>query len=123
MIKVKKSSLFGVVKHMMKTGMLICIIFVGMSIGGMFVDYKKTNDGNFIDFMFHKEEAEWMSYEQPPSWFVEKTRLYNNTVRIVWFSLFFYAMFEIFSYFEKPDKHWFRYMKKRLDKIKVDKDD
>lgn len=102
------ANIWEVLKQMMKVGMLICLIFVFMSYWGMYKDYKHdTPEGSFVSFMSHTEEAEWDTLkEEAPVSFTKKVNLYNKTVRVIWFVLFFYVMFEIFSYKENPDEHW-----------------
>jgi len=120
--KIKKLSLWGVLKQMMKAGMLICLIFVGMRVGGMYVDYKQDNpEGGVIDFVTHQEQDVYDKfYEKPDPAFVEKVRLFNETLRVVWFSLFFFVMFEIFDYKDNPKEHWSRIITDRLKKIKLE---
>ena len=100
-------NIYGVIKQMMKAAMFISLIFVFMNWGALFIDYKHNNpDGTFATFLTHKEFAEWDNYLPPPPKFIRTVQLYNNTTKSIWFVLFFFVMFELFSYKEYPQKYW-----------------
>ena len=94
----KKLSIWGVGKLAMKAGLLITLIFVGMNVGALYVDYKEDNpEGNLVSFFLHEEVEEYNQlYGAPSPEFVNKVDMYYKTTRSIWFALFFFSMFENF---------------------------
>ncbi len=115
-----KLNKWGVFKQMMKAGMLICLVMAGLQLGSMYVKYKSDNpEGNIISFITHEDRTKYNPlYEKPPDDFIEKVSDYNKIVRTTWIAIFFFVMFEIFSYKEKPDEYWIQLLKDRMNKVK-----
>ena len=121
----KRISFWGVLKNMMKASMLISLIFVGMRVGGLYNEYKHDNpDLTPWEFISFKEEIEYRSYDGTvPQDVTDKLALFNNTVKSVWYALFFYIMFEIFSFKENKKEHWLTQLVDKLDKLWKKKDE
>lgn len=120
----KKLSIWGVGKLAMKAGMIITIVFVAMNVGALYLDYIKDNpEGDIYGFFTNEKIDRYVPWGSPSEEFVETVRLYNNTIRTVWFALFFFVMFEIFAYKENPKEHWFRYVIRKIEKASSKLDD
>jgi hypothetical protein len=90
-------------KNLMRVGFFLCIIFA--SIQGYKI-YKYFE-------LYPTTEYRWSAYVEPPDEFVVKAQMMNTAKSIVWVGLLFFVLFEVFSYYEKPDKHWVSYFNKK----------
>ena len=116
-----------VFKQMMKVGMLLTIMFIVFQVGVMYLNYlNEYEEGNLITFFTYKEEETYNTFMGTASEsFLYKASLYNKIVRTVYVAMFFFVMFEIFDYKEKPEEHWATILREKLEKIskKVGDDD
>lgn len=125
-----------VFKNMMKVGMFLSIIFMVFQVGVMYLNYlNEYEDGSFVKFLTYKEVEEYSSLEGRPSdGFLYKAGLYMKVARTLWIALFFFVMFELFDYKDKPEEHWIGIVREKMDKFskryegkieedEVDKDD
>lgn len=113
----KKVNKFRLFAEMMKIGMLLTLIVVGMQVGVLWTEFKEDNaDGSIFGFVtYQKSETISVVGETHSDEFIASISRYNQITRTVWISLFFYIMFEMFSFLSNKKEHWLTIISKKLD--------
>ena len=89
----------------MKVGMFLCIVFAMVKGWELYNVYKENPQTIYQGEIKYDFIANTKQMEYPPDFYIKMNKI--NTVKaIVWYALFFYVLFEITCYLEKPDEHW-----------------
>jgi len=119
-MKMRKTKLYNSLKNIMKVAFFMTLLLMFMQYGGMYVKYKNNNPfGNFYDFMTHEEREKCNPDLEicPSQRILDSIEDYEQIQRIIYAALFFFTIFELFSYLSNPKEHWIQLLMKRGEKI------
>jgi len=107
-----------VIKNMMKIGMFFCVVFAMLKGWDYYLYQKENPETEYVmQELGIDNNGQFTQGKDFPEEYYIKVNMLNTIRSIVYLGLFFFVLFEICSFLEKPEEHWITQLKPIAKKV------